>query len=122
MLATQESHFSDYLLTLYDAAVFTSGKVADIALAYNNELIVVFDLTSTQADNMDHVNTLIEGLKNGRLFSPKYDSQIKLFATPHAVVFANWIFDDHDRHSKWIFDDHDGHSKLSRDCWVVHEL
>ncbi len=89
---TGKSYFTDYLVGHHNAAVFTSGKMADIALAYKQEPIVVFDLTRTQADKMDHVYALIEGFKNGRLFSPKYDSQVKISARKllhEAVVGAS---------------------------------
>ena len=32
----------------------------------------------------------MENLKNGRLFSSKYNSRLKLFPRPHVVVFANF--------------------------------
>ena len=108
---TGKSYFSDYLMATANATVFTSGKMADIALAYKNEPIVVFDLTRTQADKMDHVYALIEGFKNGRLFSPKYESQVKIFKPPHVIVFANFVPDQQDRYNK-----------LSEDRWVIHEL
>lgn len=106
---TGKSYFSDYLVAYQDAVVFTSGKMADITLAYKNESIVVFDLTRTQADKMDHIYALIEGFKNGRLFSPKYESVIKTFPKPHVIVFANFIPEDK-------------FNKLSQDRWVIHEL
>jgi hypothetical protein len=61
--------------------------MVDIALAYKQEPIVIFDLTRTQADKMDHVYALIEGFKNGRLLSPKYASQAVPYAPCCSLFF-----------------------------------
>lgn len=104
---TGKSWFADYLVATQDAIVFSNGKITDIAHAYKRERIVVFDLTRTQAEKLDAVYMAIESLKNGRLFSPKYDSHTKIFATPHVIVFANFEPDK---------------SKLSEDRWKIQEL
>jgi len=92
---------------MHKAIVFTHGKVADLAHAYKYEPVVVFDLSRTQADKLDAVYMAIENFKNGRIFSPKYDSHNKVFASTHVVVFANYPPD---------------RSKLSEDRWKVVEL
>ena len=61
---------------------YTSVKMANISHAYAMEPIVIFDLSRTQADKIDHVYSFIENLKNGIMFSPKYDSGTKIFKPP----------------------------------------
>lgn len=71
-------------------AVELHGKVADMAHGYNDEPIVVFDVSRTQGDNMKHLYEFAEKLKNGSFFSPKYESGMKIFSPPHVVFFANF--------------------------------
>ena len=49
----------------------------------------------------------MENLKDGRLFSEKYEPRIKRFKPPHKFVFAN----------RWP-----DFSKLSLDRWVLMDL
>lgn len=102
-----KSFMADYLVALHNAVVFTNGKVCDIAHAYNFEPVVIFDLARTQADKLDNVYMAIENFKNGRFFSPKYDSHTKVFAVPHVVCFANFPPEI---------------GKLSNDRWKISEL
>ncbi len=101
-----KSWMASYLSTI-GAFIVTNGKMADIAHAYNHEKIVIFDLARTQADKLDHVYQLMESFKNGRIFSPKYESVVKTFSPCHVIAFANFIPD---------------HSKLSQDRWLVKTL
>ena len=68
---------------------------------------VIFDLSRTQVDKIDHIYDLMESFKNGHIFSPKYDSVVKTFSPTHVVVFVNFIPD---------------HTKLSQDHWLVKTL
>jgi hypothetical protein len=101
---TGKSFLVDWLVSLKNAVVFTNGKMADISYAYKNEPIVIFDLARCQADKIDNVYMAVENFKNGRIFSPKYESQTKVFPVPHVFVFANF---EPDR------------NKLSHDRWHV---
>lgn len=105
--STGKSFMADYLIAFHGAVVFTGGKVSDIAHAYNYQSVVIFDLARTQEDKLDGVYMCLENFKNGRFFSPKYESHNKVFAPPHVLVFANF---EPDR------------SKLSADRWKVHHL
>lgn len=87
---TGKSFMCQYLTAKHGAVVFTHGKVSDIAHAYGMERVVVFDLSRTQADKIDSVYMAIENFKNGRFFSPKYDSHTKIFDPPHVVCFSNF--------------------------------
>lgn len=88
-----KSFITRWLVMRY-GAVFCSGKKADV---YHNISkivnsggyfsIVVFDVPRT---NIEYVNfEVIESIKNGLLFSGKYDSGTIMFDSPHIVVFAN---------------------------------
>ena len=78
----------------------TNDKVQDITHTYNNETIVIFDLSHTQAECLNHIYTLMECFKNGLIFLIKYESVVKTFSPTHVVSFPNFIPD---------------HSKLSQD-------
>jgi hypothetical protein len=102
-----KSWMASYLSSTTNAFVVTNGKIADIAHAYNNETTVIFDLSGTQVDKIDHIYALMEAFKKGNIFSPKYESVVKTFSPCHVVAFANFIPD---------------HSKLSQDRWLVKTL
>ena len=70
-------------------AIQLSGKVADMAYMYDEQSIVFFDVPRTQAENLDHLMSMAESLKNGSLVSTKYESRLKVFEPPHVVFFAN---------------------------------
>jgi len=104
---TGKSFLCDYLVALHGATVFTHGKVSDIAHAYDFQPVVIFDLSRTQEDKLDGVYMCLENFKNGRFFSPKYESHNKVFAVPHVLVLANFAPDE---------------TKLSADRWKIKEL
>lgn len=87
-----KSRLARHLLAEYNA-ISLSGKVADMVYAYNNEPIVIFDVSRTQADNMQHLYDMAERLKNGALFNTKYESRMKLFKPPHVIFFSNSLPD-----------------------------
>lgn len=104
---TGKSFFSDYVVALHGAIVFTGGKLADIAHAYDFQPIVIFDISRTKADCMNTIYEALETFKNGRIFSPKYESQCKVFKIPHVIAFANFEPDT---------------SKLSEDRWDIRAI
>lgn len=78
-------HLVDQLGAFYT----NGGKHTDICHAYNGESIVVFDYVR---ESENYVNYgVMEQIKNGILFSPKYESGMKRFEAPHLVVFANFL-------------------------------
>ncbi|WAR27258.1 MREP-like protein [Mya arenaria] len=76
-----------YLKCVKGAAVFMNGKSADIAHAYNCEKIVVFDFARCMQEFVNY--SIIEAIKNGLIFSPKYESKSLQFKEPAVIVFAN---------------------------------
>jgi len=73
-------------------AISLSGKVADMAHAYDGQKIVFFDLSRTSSETCSYLYDFAEKLKNGVCFSGKYDSHTKQFAPPHVVFLANFPY------------------------------
>jgi len=67
--------------------LFGSGKGADIAYACQEPLIALFDFARSQDEYRPW--GMVEQIKNGVVFSTKYNSQTKFFPPPHVVVFTN---------------------------------
>lgn len=87
-----KSWMATYLGRNHGALVVSSGKTADIALVYDQHPIVVWDLSRCQMENVNYGP--MEDIKNGRIFSPKYESRVKYFRVPHVIVFANFLCPD----------------------------
>lgn len=108
-----KSFFISFMCAKHQALSLTPARVTDMAYAYDMQKIVLFDLSRTSAPSEDKAHTLdslysfIEMLKNGRIFSPKYESVTKTFEPPHVLVFANFPPDQ---------------SKLSADRWHIKEI
>lgn len=83
-----KSYLATYLAVNMNAFVTSNGKSADIKYAYNGEPIVVFDFSRTQEDQINY--QVIEEIKNGRYFSSKYVSEMRVFTTAHVICFANF--------------------------------
>lgn len=94
-----------HLVDQCSAFYCNGGKHTDIVYAYAGERVAVFDYVR---DSAEYVNYgAIEQLKNGIMFSSKYESGMKRCANPHVVVFANF---------------HPDQSKLSADRWHIITL
>lgn len=100
-----KSVLTNYLIDNDDAFFCNGGKLSDIAHAYNYEKIVIFDLPRCNEDFTPY--KAMESFKDGRLFSPKYDSKMKRFEPTKVVVFANFEPDKR---------------KLSMDRWNIWDL
>lgn len=97
-----KSWLSLKLVADQNAIRFTNGKNADISFAYNGQPMVIFDLSRSIEGRVNY--DIIEQLKNGALFSAKYESCSKIFKPPKVVVFSNFKPDL---------------SKLSQDRWDI---
>lgn len=90
-------------------AILVSGKSADVAHALSKRAgdidLVIVDVPRVSQDYINY--QIIESVKNGLLFSGKYDSAQVVFDIPHVIVFANC---EPDR------------SKLSADRWDVTKI
>lgn len=85
---TGKTIMSKWLVDHHGAFYTNGGKHTDIVHAYDGERVVIFDYVR---ESEGYVNYgVMEALKNGIMFSPKYESGMKRFDTPHVVVFANF--------------------------------
>lgn len=85
-----KTKMAKYLAVRYEALVLTNCKGADAFFAWNpvKHKIVVFNLTRS---NEGHINySAMESLKDGLVFSGKYESGTKVGNSPHVIVFANF--------------------------------
>lgn len=96
---------ADWMASTKDAFCCVGGKYADIALAYDCQEYVVFDLSREQHERVPYA--LLEGFKNGRIFSGKYASKNKLFKPAKVLIFANFEPDL---------------EKMSSDRWDIHHI
>lgn len=100
-----KTQFSKYMCVKENACVLNNGSCKDIAYMVNSPKIVIMDLCR---DIEGHFNyNILEQIKNGMVFSPKYESSYKVFNSPHLVVFSNW------KPQK---------EKLSKDRWDIRRL
>lgn len=85
---TGKTVLGKYLVDHHGAFYSNGGKHTDIVHAYKGERIVLFDYVR---ESENYVNYgVMEQLKNGICFSPKYESGMKRFDNPHVIVFANF--------------------------------
>lgn len=78
------------LLFHHDAFYCTGGKSVDIAHAYKNQPVVVFNLVASQdKDTISYLYKVLEEFKDGIMSSGKYNSCLKVFPIPHVIVMSN---------------------------------
>ena len=95
-----KTFLTKYLLTQGDCMRYENGKSADVKFAYKGQKV--------SRSQETHVNyEVIESIKNGVVFSTKYESEMKVFSTPHVVIMANFGPD---------------RSKMSEDRWDIRWL
>lgn len=101
-----KSTLAKWLCVWRDAFYVQGGKGSDIAHAYQGETYVVFDLTRDKEEICSY--SMIERFKDGMIFSPKYETKLKVKAKGcKVIVFSNW---------------HPDKSKLSEDRWEIVNL
>lgn len=83
-----KSSFCKHLVLKYGAA-YVLGKKSDIYHALKDDVrILLIDIPRTVQDFTPY--EVIESVKNGMVFSGKYESRTKVFDPPHVFVFANF--------------------------------
>lgn len=81
--------FCKYMIVKHGASVIGNGKSADISYALKDDpKIVLLNLTRTVEGTVNYA--AIESIKDGLIFSGKYESRMKVFNPPHVFVFANF--------------------------------
>ena len=71
-------------------AIELDGRQMDAAFSYTGQKIVLFDLArAVDAGTLKDLFIVGEKLKNGQIYSSKYQSRLKVFETPHVVYFSN---------------------------------
>lgn len=105
-----KSQFCKYLLAQNKCVFIDEGKKADIMFCMmesnmDEKNVVIFDVPRDNGNSVSYKS--IESIKNGMIFSPKYESGYKLFNSPHVIVFAN---------QPPITE------KLSSDRWIIEEI
>lgn len=84
-----KTFMSKHLVDTRGAFYTNGGRAGDITFAYNGQDVVIFDFVRDAAKYVNY--GVIEQLKNGIMFSSKYESSMKRFNVPHVVVFANFL-------------------------------
>lgn len=90
------------------AEVIKSAKSSDIKnilFMNKNARDIIIDVSRSQGNYISY--TLIEELKDGMIYSGKYEGGQKLISTPHIFIFSNELPDV---------------SKLSKDRWIIKEI
>lgn len=91
-----KSAMASWLVVMKDACLLEPSKKADMALVFcqNPKPIVVFDCTrATEKGAIGPAYSLAEAMKNGTIFSGKYNSRTVYFKKPHVIFFANFAPD-----------------------------
>lgn len=103
-----KSWFAHYYASIHDnAQVMSPGKKADMAYALVPTIRVLFidAPRSKQGEYLQY--DFLEDVKNGYVFSPKYESRVKHLSKVHVVVMMN---------------EHPDMTKLSQDRYDIREL
>jgi hypothetical protein len=105
-----KSQFCKYLIATMNCVFIDEGKKADIMYSIMEADMdkcnsVIFDIPRDNGNKVSYKS--IESIKNGMVYSPKYESKHKLFNSPHLICFANCEPE---------------FEKLSNDRWVVEEI
>lgn len=105
-----KSQFCKYLCATKNCVFIDEGKKGDIMYSIMEADMdkcntVIFDIPRDNGNKVSYKS--IESIKNGMVYSPKYESKHKLFNSPHLICFANCEPEV---------------CKLSGDRWVIEEI
>jgi len=67
------------------------GRKADMAYALSDEVKVLFlnVVRTSDAKHQEYLYSFVEAVKDGMVFSPKYESRVKYLGKVHVVVMMN---------------------------------
>ena len=103
-----KSWMATYLYSKYPhCQLVKAGKLEDMAHTLDtHSSIFVFDIPRSRTEYFQY--SILEQLKDGFVFSPKYDSHMKVWPkNVHVICFAN---------------EHPDLDKLSLDRWITHQI
>ena len=106
-----KSAFVKYMIVKHQILYCSGGKYTDIMnLVFNQNMdecsCVMFDIPRANRGAISYAS--LESIKNGMVCNTKYETGVKVFNSPHIVIFANFPPEDEDL--------------LSADRWVISEL
>lgn len=87
-----KSALTKHLVVRYNGIFCVSGNYADIInLIYNANMdicsLVIFDLPRNNGAHISY--SVLESIKNGLVCNTKYETGVKVFNSPHVIVFSN---------------------------------
>lgn len=81
--------FCKYMAIKHKATILGNGAFKDIAHCIGDEpKIVMFNITRDLEERFNY--SAVEAIKDGLIFSGKYESQTKIFNCPHVYIFSNF--------------------------------
>lgn len=84
-----KTYLCKYLVCNYGAFYFSPSKMADVFCAYSNQKIILYDIPMSCDTELLNWG-IVEKLKDGILFSGKYNSSTKFRQeNAHVIVFSN---------------------------------
>lgn len=84
-----KTQFCKYMAIKHKATVLGNGAFKDIAQALPDDpKIVLFNITRDLEERINY--SALEAVKDGMIFSGKYESKTKIFNSPHIYIFANF--------------------------------
>jgi hypothetical protein len=87
-----KSRLAKHLVCNYNG-IQLEGRVQDMAHAFEDHSVAIFDISRAAADCTKHLYTFAEKLKNGMCFTSKYQSRQKFFKPPVVIFFSNASWD-----------------------------
>ena len=86
-----KTYICDFLESTQEKVqVMKPGKVPDMSYEYDEDTkCLIIDVPRSKMDKFEYMYSFLESVKDGRLFSPKYEPVTKRFKTPHLVVMMN---------------------------------
>jgi len=106
-----KSDFVKYSIVKHKVLFCDGGKKSDlINLVFNQNMdettCVIWDLPRASRGSISYAT--LEAVKNGMVCNTKYETGVKIFNSPHIIVFANFPPENPEQ--------------LSSDRWVIEEL
>lgn len=84
-----KTQFCKYMAINHKAIILGNGAFKDIAQALpNHPKIILFNITRDLEERFNY--SAVEAIKDGIIFSGKYESKTKIFNSPHVYIFANF--------------------------------